>query len=64
VPNIFRKFTDASRADELEAFAKSSLPPDAGPMVARGAEEIRQNSELKDRIVPEIDTWCRQQVAP
>jgi aminopeptidase N len=64
VPNIFRKFTDAARADELEAFARSSLPPDAGPMVARGAEEIRQNAELKDRIVPEIDTWCRQQVAP
>jgi aminopeptidase N len=64
VPNIFRKFTDAERADELEAFAKASLPPDAGPMVARGAEEIRQNSELKTRIMPEIDTWCRQQVAP
>jgi aminopeptidase N len=64
VPNIFRNFTDASRADELEAFAKSSLPPDAGPMVARSAEEIRQNAELKGRIVPEIDTWCREQVAP
>lgn len=64
VPNIFRKFTDADRADELEAFAKSSLPPDAGAMVARGAEEIRQNAELKGRIVPEIDTWCRRQVAP
>lgn len=64
VPNIFRKFTDVARADELEAFGKSSLPPDAGPMVARGVEEIRQNAELKDRIVPEIDTWCRRQVAP
>lgn len=64
VPNIFRKFTDAARADELEAFAKSSLPPDAAPMVARGAEEIRQNAELKSRVVPEIDTWCRRQVAP
>lgn len=64
VPNIFRTFTDAARADELEAFAKSSLPPDAKPMVARGAEEIRQNAELKSRIIPEIDTWCRGQVAP
>jgi aminopeptidase N len=64
VPNIFRNFTDAERADELESFARTGLPPDAGPMVARGAEEIRQNAELKARIVPEIDTWCRQQVAP
>jgi aminopeptidase N len=64
VPNIFRNFTDAERADELEGFAKTDLPPDAGPMVARGAEEIRQNAELKGRIVPEIDTWCRQQDAP
>jgi len=64
VPNIFRNFTDAPRADELETFGKGNLPPDAAPMIARGAEEIRQNSELKSRIVPEIDTWCRQQVAP
>jgi hypothetical protein len=64
VPNIFRNFTDAARADELESFGKHNLPPDAAPMIARGAEEIRQNSELKSRIVPEIDTWCRRQVAP
>ncbi len=59
VPGIFRGFRDASRADELEAFAKSKLPPDASPSVAKAVDDIRFGAELRARILPEIEAWCR-----
>ena len=59
VPRLFRPFTDAARADELEAFARAKLPPEAGPQVARVADEIRFKAALKTRLVPEIDAWLR-----
>ncbi|HEX8295425.1 MAG TPA: M1 family metallopeptidase [Chthoniobacteraceae bacterium] len=59
VPNLFRPFTDAARAEELEAFAKAQLPPDAQPQVAKVADQIRFNALLKTRLLPDIDAWCR-----
>ena len=64
VPGIFRAFTDPIRANELEQFAAQELPADAAPLAARAADEIRFKAELKSRILPEIDAWCRSQAKP
>ena len=64
VPAIFRAFSDPARADELEQFAASHLPADAAPLAARAADEVRFKAELKSRILPEIDAWCRTQARP
>jgi aminopeptidase N len=60
VPGIFRGFTDAARADELEAFAKANLPPAVGHSVARAADEIRFQAEFKQRALPEFDAWWKE----
>ena len=57
VPNLLRNFTDASRADELEAFASTNLPPQAAPSVAKASDEIRFKSEFKQRLLPEFANW-------
>ncbi|MEA3207541.1 MAG: hypothetical protein QOE70_598 [Chthoniobacter sp.] len=61
VPSLFRPFNDAARAAELERFAKDKLPPESAPQVARVADEIRLKASLKERLLPDIDAWCRAQ---
>ncbi|HYR58998.1 MAG TPA: M1 family metallopeptidase, partial [Chthoniobacteraceae bacterium] len=61
VPSLFRPFTDASRADELEAIARTKLSPAAAHQVAKTADEIRFKAALKKRLMPDIDDWCRSQ---
>ncbi len=62
VPELFRHFADEKRADELEAFAKASLPPDCAPAVARTADQVRHYAELRDRVLPEVEKWCRSRM--
>jgi aminopeptidase N len=57
VPSLFGIFTDASRADELEAFAKANLPAEAAPDVAKAAEDIRFHAAFKERELPRIEAW-------
>ena len=64
IADVFENFTDASRADELEAWAKKNLPPDAAPATAKAADAIRFKAALKDRLLPEIDAWCRARPRP
>ena len=61
VPSLFRPFTDAARADELENFAREKLTPDANYQVAKAADEIRFKASLKTRLLPDIDERCRVQ---
>jgi aminopeptidase N len=61
-PELFRHFADAKRADELESFAKSSLPPDCSPAVARTADQVRHRAELRDRVLPDVEKWCRSRM--
>jgi aminopeptidase N len=53
-------FSDASRADELEAFARKYLPPGAKRNVDKAAERIRFKADLKARLLPEINRWIEQ----
>ena len=64
VAGLFSAFTDAARADELEAFAKAKLPLEAQYEVSKAADEIRFHAELKARVLPEIDAWIRTKLAP
>ncbi|MGB8167546.1 MAG: M1 family metallopeptidase [Chthoniobacteraceae bacterium] len=61
VPRLYRAFTDAARADELESFAKAKLSPDAKYQVAKAADEIRFKASLKRRLLTDIDERCRVQ---
>jgi aminopeptidase N len=62
VPDLFRVFHETQRADELESFARAKLPPATAPNVAKAADEIRFKAELKTRILPKIEAWCREHV--
>ena len=62
VPRIFEGFDDAARADELEIFAKKNLPPVVETAVARSADNIRFQAELKARALPQIDAWWQARV--
>ena len=62
--DVFENFTEASRATELEAWAKKNLPPDAAPATAKAADSIRFKAALKERLLPEIDAWCRARPRP
>jgi len=64
VPDIFDHFSDAARADELEAWTRQNLPPDAATLAARTAEAIRFRAGLKERLVPQISVWCRENSQP
>ncbi len=57
VPGLFHSFTDASRAAELESYAKLSLPADDAAKVAEAAARIRFHAALKQRLLPEVDRW-------
>ncbi|MGI8482428.1 MAG: ERAP1-like C-terminal domain-containing protein, partial [Chthoniobacterales bacterium] len=56
-PGVMRGFSELKRADELEAYAQKNLPSDAKSEIAKAAEEIRFNADLKARLVPEIAKW-------
>ncbi|EDY17097.1 Peptidase M1 membrane alanine aminopeptidase [Chthoniobacter flavus Ellin428] len=62
VPNIFEAFDDSAHADELEAFAKTNLPPVTAPAVAQAADDIRFQATFKARALPQIDTWWQAKV--
>jgi len=63
VPRLFESFDVATRADELEVFAKKNLPPAVGTAVAKAADNIRFQAEFKARVLPEIDAWWQARVA-
>jgi len=62
VPGIFEGFDDAARADELEDFARKNLPPVVESAVAKAADNIRFQAELKTRVLPEIDAWWQARI--
>ena len=57
VPRIFSNFSDVKRAEELETFAATSLPPQAGHAVALTVDEIRFQSEFRARALRGAAAW-------
>lgn len=64
IAGVFENFAEAARADELEAWATTNLPPDAAPATAKAADAIRFKAALKDRLLPQIDAWCKAHPQP
>ena len=62
VPDIMRSFPDAARADELEAYVKTKLPPGAFAEAAKTADGMRHLAAVKQRALPAIDAWVKTRV--
>ncbi|MDB6112142.1 MAG: pepN [Pedosphaera sp.] len=63
VPAILGSFSDAARADELEAYVKSNVAEDAREKAKEAAEGIRFKSAFKQRELSGIDRWIGVQLA-
>jgi aminopeptidase N len=62
VPDIMKAFTDAPRADELEAYVREKFPPDAFAEAAKISDRIRHLAIVKKRELPIIDAWVKERV--
>jgi aminopeptidase N len=62
IPRIAATFTDAARADELEAYVRKHSPPDAFAEAAKTADLIRHYDAVKKRELPAIDAWVKDRV--
>ena len=56
-PGLFTFFSDAARISELEAYAKSDLPPTAAKDVAKAIDEVGFRAEFKARVSTQIAAW-------
>jgi aminopeptidase N len=56
-PSLFTFFSDDSRAEELRAYAKTSLPAATAPEVAKAADEIQFRADFKKRLGPQLSAW-------
>ena len=56
-PSLFTFFSDESRADELEKYAKNDLPQTTAPEVAKAVDEIQFRAELKKRLALQLNSW-------
>jgi aminopeptidase N len=59
-PGLFTFFSDAARIAELEAYAKSNLPPAAARDVAKAIDEIGFRAEFKPRVLTQIASWISE----
>jgi aminopeptidase N len=57
VPGILGAFSDAARADELEAYVKANIGEGARVKARETAERIRLRAAIKQRELPAIDRW-------
>jgi hypothetical protein len=55
--SLFTFFSEDSRATELKAYAKTNLPPESAPEVAKAIDEIQFRSEFKKRLTPQLSAW-------
>ena len=62
LPGIARSFTDAARADELEAKVRAHFPPDAFAETAKISDLIRHRDAVKRRELPAINAWVKERV--
>jgi aminopeptidase N len=59
-PSLFTFFSDASRVNQLEAYAKANLPPAGAPDVAKAIDEIQFRTEFKKRLTNQLGVWLEQ----
>ena len=56
-PSLFTFFSDPARINELQAYAKSELPSDAGRAVAKAVDEMGFRVEFKKRLAAQAESW-------
>ncbi len=56
-PSLFNFFSEDSRAMELENYARTSLPPESAPEVAKAVDEIQFRSDFKKRLIVQLSAW-------
>jgi aminopeptidase N len=54
-PSLFTFFSEPTRVAELEAYAKTNLPPAAAKEVAKASDEVAFRAEFKARLANQID---------
>ncbi len=54
---LFTFFSDPKDAQALERYAKTNLPKASAGSVAKAVDEIGFRAELKQRLVPQLNTW-------
>jgi hypothetical protein len=54
---LFVFFSEKSRADELNAYAKSNLPEGSAKEVAKAVDEVEFRAEFKGRLSSQLSSW-------
>lgn len=54
-PSLFTFFSEPNRVAELDAYAKTNLPPAAAKEVAKASDEVAFRAEFKARLANQID---------
>jgi len=57
---LFVFFSEKSRANELNAYAKSNLPATSAKEVAKAVDEVEFRAEFKQRLMPQLNRWIEQ----
>ena len=58
--SLFTFFSDGSRADELETYAKKNMPQASAPEVAKAVDEIQFRAEFKKRLATQLSAWIEK----
>ena len=53
-PSLFTFFSEDSKANELKAYAKTNLPAESAPEVAKAVDEIQFRSEFEKRLARQL----------
>ena len=56
-PGLFVFFSEKSRANELNIYAKSNLPATSAKEVAKAVDEVEFRAEFKQRLMPQLNKW-------
>ena len=59
-PSLFTFFSEDSRADELQAYARRNLPTASAPEVAKVVDEIRFRAGFKKRLAAQLSAWIER----
>ena len=60
-PSLFVFFSEKSRTDELKAYAKSNLPAESAPEVAKATDEVEFRAEFRQRLAAQLSKWLDNQ---
>ena len=60
-PSLFTFFSEDSRADELEDYARKDLPESSAREVAKVVDEIQFRAEFKNHLATQLSHWIEKE---